>query len=79
MPTTSLATYISIRDKLLTAIEKLAGEGVSSYSIGDQSFTLADIDTLMERVEKLDRKIAMLESTTRVVGRNRINLRRFNG
>lgn len=75
--TTPVSRLITIRDKLLDAIDKLAGEGVSSYSIGDQSYTLVDVDKLMASVQRLDRLIAVKRGT--MGGTNRADFRNFNG
>lgn len=75
--TTSVQRLISIRDKMLDAVEKLAGEGVTSYTIGDQSYTLVDVDRLLRSIENLDKMIAVKSRT--FGGRNRIDLRKFNG
>jgi hypothetical protein len=77
--TTSTAQLVSIRDKLLLAISKLAEEGITSYSIGDQTFSLADVGDLLAQVEKLDKMIALKDRTLGAKGRNRITLRDFNG
>ena len=77
--TTTTAQFIVIRDKLLLAINKLAEDGVTSYSIGDQTFALADVGSLIDQVEKLDRLIALKDRTLGARGRNRIDLRKFNG
>lgn len=75
--TTTTAQLIAIRDKLLTAISKLSEEGVTSYSIGDQSFSLANVGDLLSQVERLDRMIALKDRTLGGSGRNRITLRNF--
>lgn len=76
--TTPLARLISIRDKLLDAIDKLASEGVSSYTIGDQTYTLKDVDDLFDMVDKIDSRIAVKTRTAGgITGRNRIDMRRF--
>jgi hypothetical protein len=77
--TTSTAQLVSIRDKLLLAISKLAEEGITSYSIGDQTFSLADVGDLLSQVQKLDKMIALKDRTLGARGRNRITLRDFNG
>ena len=77
--TTSTTQLVQIRDKLLTAINKLAEEGVTSYSIGDQTFSLADVGNLISQVEKLDKMIALKDRTLGVRGRNRITMQNFNG
>ena len=77
--TTTTAQFVAIRDKLLTAINKLAEDGVTSYSIGDQTFSLADVGSLIEQVEKLDKLIALKDRTLGLRGRNRITLGNFNG
>lgn len=77
--TTTTAQLIQIRDKLLTAINKLAEDGVTSYSIGDQTFSLADVGNLIDQVQKLDKLIALKDRTLGLRGRNRITLRNFNG
>lgn len=77
--TTTTAQFVAIRDKLLTAINKLAEEGVTSYTIGDQTFTLADVGELLSQVNKLDRMIALKDRTLGAKGRNRIDLRNYNG
>jgi hypothetical protein len=77
--TTSTTQLVQIRDKLLTAINKLAEEGVTSYSIGDQTFSLADVGNLISQVEKLDKLIALKDRTLGGSGRNRITMRHFNG
>jgi len=77
--TTSTAQLVQIRDKLLTAINKLAEEGVTSYSIGDQTFSLADVGNLISQVEKLDKLIALKDRTLGGRGRNRITMQNFNG
>jgi len=58
---------------------KLAEDGVTSYSIGDQSFSLADVGDLISQVEKLDKLIALKDRTLGARGQNRITLRNFNG
>tara|TARA_R110000796_G_scaffold16726_3_gene52111 strand:+ start:1487 stop:1723 length:237 start_codon:yes stop_codon:yes gene_type:complete len=75
--TTTTAQFIAIRDKLLTAISKLSEEGVTSYSIGDQSFSLANVGDLLSQVERLDRMIALKDRTLGGSGRNRITLKNF--
>ena len=77
--TTSTTQLVQIRDKILTAINKLAEEGVTSYSIGDQTFSLADVGNLLSQVEKLDKMIALKDRTLGGSGRNRITMRHFNG
>ena len=77
--TTTTAQLVAIRDKLLTAINKLAEDGVTSYSIGDQTFSLADVGDLISQVEKLDKMIALKDSTLGGSGRNRITMTKFNG
>lgn len=77
--TTSTTQLVQIRDKLLTAINKLAEEGVTSYSIGDQTFSLADVGDLISQVEKLDKLIALKDRTLGGRGRNRITMLNFNG
>jgi hypothetical protein len=77
--TTTTAQLVQIRDKLLTAINKLAEEGVTSYSIGDQTFSLADVGDLIAQVEKLDKLIALKDRTLGGRGRNRITMKNFDG
>lgn len=77
--TTSTTQLIAIRDKLLTAINKLAEDGITSYSIGDQTFSLADVGNLITQVEKLDKLIALKDRTLGGRGRNRITLENYNG
>lgn len=77
--TTTLATLVSIRDKYLTALNKLAEEGVTSYTIGDQSFTLKDTGQLLTEIQRLDKLIALKDSTLGGKGRNRISLQNFHG
>jgi|TARA_E500000318_G_C3392500_1_gene146530 hypothetical protein len=77
--TTSLSDLVAIRDKLITAYKNLAQEGVSSYSIGDQTFTLKDTKDILEEIQQLDKLIALKDSTLGGTGRNRITLRSFNG
>jgi hypothetical protein len=77
--TTTTAQLIAIRDKLLIAINKLAEDGITSYSIGDQTFSLADVGSLIDQVERLDRLIALKDKTLGGRGRNRITLTNFDG
>ena len=77
--TTTTAQLIAIRDKILIAINKLAEDGITSYSIGDQTFSLADVGSLIDQVEKLDRLIALKDRTLGARGQNRISIRNFNG
>ena len=77
--TTTTTQLVAIRDKLLTAINKLAEDGITSYSIGDQTFSLADVGNLISQVEKLDKLIALKDSTLAGRGRNRITLSKFDG
>tara|TARA_E500000318_G_C3425149_1_gene158872 strand:+ start:145 stop:387 length:243 start_codon:yes stop_codon:yes gene_type:complete len=76
---TSTQKFVDLRDKLLEAYTSLAGEGVSSYSIGDQTFTLKDTGSLLEEIQKLDRIIALRTRTLGSKGYNRADLRKFNG
>jgi len=78
MPSVSAQRLIVIRDKMLDALEKLSGEGVSSYTIGDQTYTLRDLDDLLDAIDRLDRRIAVLTGTMGGAGSNRIDLRRFH-
>jgi len=64
---------------MLIAINKLAEDGITSYSIGDQTFSLADVGSLIDQVEKLDRLIALKDRTLGARGQNRISIRNFNG
>ena len=77
--TTTTTQLVAIRDKLLTAINKLAEDGITSYSIGDQTFSLADVGDLISQVEKLDKLIALKDRTLGGRGRNRITLSKFDG
>ena len=77
--TTPLSTLVSLRDKLLTAYSKLAEDGVTSYSIGDQTFTLKDTANILKEIQQLDRLIALKDSTLGAKGRNRITFKNFNG
>jgi hypothetical protein len=77
--TTSTAQLIVIRDKLLLALSKLAEDGITSYSIGDQTFSLADVGDLLTQVERLDKLIALKDRTLGGRGRNRITLENYNG
>ena len=77
--TTTTAQLVQIRDKLLTAINKLAEEGVPRYSIGDQTFSLADVGNLITQVERLDKLIALKDRTLGGRGRNRITMTNFDG
>jgi hypothetical protein len=77
--TTTTAQLIAIRDKMLIAINKLAEDGITSYSIGDQTFSLADVGSLIDQVEKLDRLIALKDRTLGARGQNRISIRNFHG
>jgi len=77
--TTTTTQLVQIRDKLLTAINKLAEEGVASYAIGDQAFSLADVGDLIAQVEKLDKLIALKDRTLGGRGRNRITMKNFDG
>jgi hypothetical protein len=80
MATIGVTILIQMRDKLVTAYLKLAEEGVSSYSIGDQNYTLRDTGRIMTEIERLDRMIALKTQTLGGSrGRNRIDLSRFNG
>jgi hypothetical protein len=76
---TTAAQFIIIRDKLLLAINKLAQDGITSYTIGDQTFSLADVGDLISQVQKLDRIIATKSRTLGNIGINRIDVRSFNG
>ena len=76
---TTAAQFIIIRDKLLLAINKLAEDGITSYTIGDQTFSLADVGDLISQVEKLGRIIATKSRTLGNIGINRIDVRSFNG
>jgi len=75
----SVSTLVTMRDNLIVAFNKLAIEGVSSYSIGDTSFTMRDTDTILEQIEKLDRLIAARDRTLAGKGRNRMSFAKFNG
>ena len=76
MSSVTTQRLVTIRNKMLDALEKLSAEGVSSYTIGDQTYTLRDLDQLIEAIDKIDRRIAALTRT--MAGSNRIDLRRFH-
>ena len=76
--TTSKAQWVTLRDKYLTALNALAGDGVSSYSIGDQTFTLADRKQLHDLIKDCDEQIARLSRTVGTRRKNRANFRGFN-
>lgn len=75
----STANLVIIRDNLVEAVKKLSTGGVTSYSIGDQTYSLANIDDYIETIDKLDRKIAARDNTLAGTGRNRISFTRFDG
>jgi hypothetical protein len=75
----STQQLVELRDKLFGAYSALASEGVSSYSLGDQTFTLRDIDQLWRQIQKLERQIFLADRTMGGRGRNRIDMRRFRG
>jgi hypothetical protein len=77
--TTTTAQLVSLRDKFITALEALAAEGVTSYTIGEQTFTLKDTDSLLDQVQRLDKLIALKDNTLGAKGRNRITLKNFYG
>lgn len=68
-----------MRDNLVTAFNKLASEGVSSYTIGSQTFTMRDTDSILAQIERLDRQIAARDRTLNGKGRNRLTFKNFNG
>jgi len=74
---TTTARLVTIRDNLLDAIDKLSTGGVTSYSIGDQTFSLADVGDLLDQVERLDRQIAARSNTMAGTSRNRISFSKF--
>lgn len=74
---TTTAQLVQIRDKIIEAINKIAADPVSSYTIGDQTFSLVDIEKLENMRNKYDRMIAAKDGT--MAGRNRMNFANFNG
>ena len=72
------STLETIRDNLLTAYTTLSTNNVSSYSIGDRSFTYQDRGALVEEIMRLDKLIARRDTTTAtVVGFNRVDFSTF--
>jgi len=61
------ATLETIRDNLLTAYTTLSLNNVSSYSIGDRSFTYQDRGALLDEIMRLDKLIARRDTTTATV------------
>ena len=72
------STLETIRDNLLTAYTTLSTNNVSSYSIGDRSFTYQDRGALLEEIMRLDKLIARRDTTSAtVVGYNRVDFSTF--
>lgn len=75
-----VSSLITIRDNLVTAVTKLSTGGITSYSIGDQTYSLANIDDYLATIDKLDRQIAARDNTLAGRGnRNRTTFANFNG
>lgn len=72
---TTTSRLVTIRDNLLDAVEKLSTGGVTSYSIGDQTYSLANVDEMLETIDRLDRRIAARDNTMAGTARNRITFR----
>lgn len=78
MAGTSLDTLKQQRDNINEVITALSQEGVTSYSIGDQTFSLVDLEKLMNMRDRLDRQIATKERTLGPAGSNRADFRQLN-
>lgn len=66
-----LATYVTLRNNLLTAYTTISVSPTASYSMGDRSFSYADRDRLWFEIQKLNRLILMIEPTIKAIGSNR--------
>lgn len=61
MPGIATETLVRLRDAHLEAYTLLASGAVSSYSSGDQSYTMLNIDALWAQIQRLERQIAARE------------------
>jgi hypothetical protein len=73
----SQATLIEIRDNLVTAYTNLSTGGISSYTMGDRTFTYVDRAELWQQIEMLNRKILEESTTYKAYGQNRVNFEKW--
>jgi hypothetical protein len=76
--TTSVAQLVTMRDNLITAYTTLCTTGVTSYSLGDRTFSYESRSALRTEIQELDRMIAMRDTTINGRGRNRVNFKKWN-
>ena len=62
----ALLTPAELLEQLETAITAILG-GAQSYSIGDRSYTRADVDKLLQWHNKLTQKITSADAVRRTV------------
>ena len=72
------STLITLRDNLVTVYTNLSTGAISSYTMGDRTFTYVDLADLWSQIEMLDRKILELSTTYKAYGQNRVNFKKWN-
>ena len=73
MASIATATLITIRDNLVTAYTELSTNSITSYSLGDRSFTYESREQLWNEIERIEKKINL--ASGRTAGRTRPDLR----
>ena len=74
----SQATLITLRDNLVTVYTNLSTGAITSYTMGDRTFTYLDLKDLWGQIENLNRQILALSSTYKAYGKNRVDFKKWN-
>ena len=72
------STLITLRDNLVTVYTNLSTGAITSYTMGDRTFSYIDLDELWSQIEMLDRRILERSSTYKAYGKNRVNFKKWN-
>ena len=75
-----VATLITMRDNLVTALTNISSSATSTYTLGDRTFTYEDRWRIISEIRSLTREI-LLRSTgndANARGANRMDLRKWN-
>lgn len=74
----SITDLTTMRDNLVTALTTISTSPTATYTLGDRTFGYESRHMLMKEIRALTREILARDTTTKVIGNNRMDFRSWN-
>ena len=74
----TIATLTTMRDNLVTAYTTISTSPTANYTLGDRTFGYESRHSLLKEIRDLTREILARDTTTKVIGNNRMDFRSWN-